>query len=279
MNNMNKEHDRLKNLRHLVLDMDGTIYKGSTLFPYTFEFFSILEELQIGYTYLTNNSAYSVMQYLDKLHQMGLRGTEVNIYTSALMTIDYLKMEKPAIRNLFILGTCGLKSEFQSAGFTIVDMSDTQRPDAVIVGFDPAMDFQSLCKAAYWIKQGLPFIATHPDRICPTDQKTLLLDCGSICAAVESATGRAPDIVLGKPDPGMVLGILSRNRLKKDEVAIVGDRLYTDIEMARRAVVLSVLVLSGETRAEDLGLTTIQPDIVVNTILDFGKILKHNRGK
>ena len=118
-----------------------------------------------------------------------------------------------------------------------------------VVGFDTELTFARLCRAAYWISKGKPFIATHPDRICPTDQPTVLVDCGAICAALEQAAGRGPDVVLGKPDPCMLRGILSRHALAPEQLAMVGDRLYTDMAMARRAGALGVLVLTGETTA------------------------------
>ena len=271
--------DRLSNIRHIVLDMDGTIYNGSKLFYFTSDFFKTLKELDIHYTYLTNNSSRKVAQYLEKLHGMGLKGTKEDIYTSSLATIDYLVSQRKDITKLYVLGTEGLRSEFRESGFLIVGEEDGKEPDAVIVGFDTSLVYEHLCKAGYWIKLGKPFIATHPDRICPTNQPTLLVDCGAICASLESATGRAPDVVLGKPDPGMIWGILERNHLGKDEVAIVGDRLYTDIEMAHRAGVMGVLVLSGEATKDDVIGSSSQPDLVVENIRELGYLLVESRNQ
>jgi len=259
--------------------MDGTIYNGSKLFHFTPEFFNTLKKFDIHYTYLTNNSSRNVDQYLEKLHNMGLEGTRANIYTSSLATIDYLVSERKDIRKLYVLGTKGLKSEFRENSFYVTGDTDDCEPDAVIVGFDTSLIYEHLCKAAYWIKLGKPFIATHPDRICPTDQPTLLVDCGAICASLESATGRAPDVVLGKPDPGMIWGILERNQLKRDEVAMVGDRLYTDIEMAQRAGVMGILVLSGEATRDDVKDSSSIPDLIVENIQKLGNLLIKSRGR
>ena len=277
MNYSRKIVSRLESVRHIIVDMDGTIYEGNRLFSFTIDFFETLKNLSISHTYLTNNSSQSVIQYRDKLHRLGLKASKEDIYTSALATIGYLKSEKPGISNLFILGTDGLKTEFRDAGFLIVKDDSTDEPDAVIVGFDTSLVFGNLCKAAYWIKLGKPFIATHPDLICPTNQPTLLVDCGAISAALESATGRAPDIVLGKPDPGMIFGILERNHFQKNEVAVVGDRLYTDIKMADNAGVLGILVLSGETTEKDLESSLLQPDLVVENIRELGNLLAKSR--
>ena len=277
MNYSRKIVSRLESVRHIIVDMDGTIYEGNRLFSFTIDFFETLKNLSISHTYLTNNSSQSVIQYRDKLHRLGLKASKEDIYTSALATVGYLKSEKPGISKLFILGTDGLKTEFRDAGFLIVKDDSADEPDAVIVGFDTSLVFGNLCKAAYWIKLGKPFIATHPDLICPTNQPTLLVDCGAISAALESATGRAPDIVLGKPDPGMIFGILERNHFQKNEVAVVGDRLYTDIKMADNAGVLGILVLSGETTEKDLESSLLQPDLVVENIRELGNLLAKSR--
>jgi HAD superfamily hydrolase (TIGR01450 family) len=145
------------------------------------------------------------------------------------------------------------------------------------VGFDTSLAFDRLCRAAYWIKRGKLFLATHPDKICPTDQPTVLVDCGSICAALEQATGRKPDVVLGKPDPSMLSGILERHKLRAEELAMVGDRLYTDMAMARRAGALGVLVLTGETTAAETMENDPRADLVVSDLAAFGALLGRSR--
>jgi len=110
----------------------------------------------------------------------------------------------PAVRRLFVLGTASMSRELASAGFVLSADSASDVPDGVLVGFDTDLKFARLCRAAYWISKGKPFIATHPDRVCPTDRPTVLVDCGSICAALKEAAGRGPDVVLGKPDPCML---------------------------------------------------------------------------
>src|SRR5690606_8030795 len=235
-----KERD-LTGIRHLALDMDGTIYSGATLFPFTRPFLAKLEELGIGFTFFTNNSSKSVSDYLAHLRGMGIEATADGMYTSTLATIAYLEKEYPGKRRFYGLGTPGMISEFTEAGFVFCD----EDPELVVIGFDTGLEYERLCRAGYWIKQGKPFIATHPDRICPTDLPTLLVDCGAICAALTAATGRSPDMVLGKPHPIMMEEILRRNGLRAEELAVVGDRLYTDVAMARAAGATGVLVLTG----------------------------------
>jgi NagD protein len=156
----------------------------------------------------------------------------------------------------------------------LVPDSPEAEPDAVVVGFDKTLAYPRLCRAAWWISRDKPYFATNPDRVCPTDQPTVLVDCGAICAALEAATGKKPAAILGKPDPAMIRGILHRHNLQPHHLAMVGDRLYTDMEMAHRAGALGVLVLTGESQAEDAAQHSPAPDLVVADLAEFGAQLR-----
>jgi NagD protein len=176
---------------------------------------------------------------------------------------------------LFVLGTPGLHDEFAGAGFGIVDAE----PDAVVVGFDNDLTYQRLALTAYWIARGLPYIATHPDRVCPTDRPIVLPDCGAICALLESATGRQPDAIPGKPNPAMLQSIFDQHGLSPGEVAVVGDRLYTDIRMALDAGAVAVLTLTGETKQSDVDAAdeVSRPDIIIADLNEFTRLLQDAR--
>lgn len=271
--------ERLSRIRHVALDMDGTIYMGMTLFDYTRPFLQRLRELGITYSFLTNNPSTSIADYLHKLEGMGITATEEEMYTTALATIDYIRSHYPEARRLYLLGTPSMIGEFERAGFEATTDSADDRPDVVVVAFDKTLEYSRLCRAAWWVQQGLPYIATNPDRVCPTDQPTVLVDCGSICKCIEHATGRQPDIVLGKPDPNMLTGVQSRYGVRPDEVAMVGDRIYTDIEMAHNAGAFGVLVLSGETTLEIADEAPRQPDLIADSIEVLGELLVQSREK
>jgi NagD protein len=260
---------RLEDIRHVALDMDGTIYSGGTLFESTKPFLALLEGLGIGHTFLTNNSSKSAIDYIAHLHRIGITATAEQIYTSTQATIEYLRQQMPAVRRLFVLGTASMRRELEAAGFTLTGDSASDEPDGVLVGFDTELTFPRLCRAAYWISQDKPFVATHPDRVCPTDQPTVLVDCGAICAALKEAAGRGPDVVLGKPDPCMLRGILHRHALVPGQLAMVGDRLYTDMAMAHRAGAFGVLVLTGETTAAAAVKYSPAPDLVASGLAEF----------
>jgi len=259
--------------------MDGTIYRGRTLFEHTVPFLKLLTELGIGHTFLTNNSSRSSRDYLAHLKHMGIAASPGELRTSTQATVEHLQRNLPRVRRLFLLGTQSLGEEMLAVGFTLARDDPADEPDAVVVGFDTTLVFSRLCRAAYWIKAGKPFIATHPDRICPTDEPTVLVDCGSICAAIEKATGRTPDAVLGKPDPAMLSGILRRHCLEPEQLAMVGDRLYTDMAMARKTRAIAVLVLTGETTAADVVAAKPTPDLVVKDLGELGERLRMARGE
>lgn len=275
---------KLAKIRHLALDMDGTIYLGSTLFPFTKKFLADMTETGIGYSFLTNNPSKSVADYLKKLAGLGIEADEGNMYTTSLAAIDYIKAHYPDAKRLFLLGTPSMISQFEKAGFESCADDPEDRPDVLVAAFDMTLEYSRLCRAAWWASQGIPYIATNPDRVCPTDQQIVLVDCGSICKCIEHATGRQPDITLGKPDPNMLKGILDRHGLQPDEIAMVGDRIYTDTAMAHNAGAFGVLVLSGETTletaeavAEDARTNPdpefFPPDLIVRDIEELGELL------
>lgn len=270
-----KAHDleRLKSIRHLALDMDGTIYRGQTIFQTTIPFLELMGDLGIGYTFLTNNPSKSHADYLKKLRGMGIRAKAEQLYTSAQSTIEFLQENWPNVKKLFVLGTPSMARTFANAGYKLLPDNPKKQPDAVIVGFDPTLTYPRLCRAAWWITRGVPYFATNPDAVCPTDEPTVLVDCGSVTAALEKTTGRAPVAVLGKPDPAMLRGILHQHSLPARELAMVGDRLYTDMEMARRTGALGILVLTGETTARQAAASQPRPDLIAPTLRELGALL------
>ena len=265
-------------IKHVALDMDGTIYLGSTLFPYTQAFLQTLRDNGISYSFLTNNPTKSSNDYLLKLQKLGIDATEEQMYTSSIATIDYIRMQYPEAKRIFTLGTPSMQAEFKKAGFEITSDSANDVPDILVVAFDTTLEYSRLCRAAWWAsKTDIPYIATNPDWVCPTDQPTILVDCGSLCKAIEGATKRQPDIVIGKPNPNMLYCIRDKYNLKDDEIAMVGDRIYTDVATAQNAGSFGVLVLSGETTLEVSLTYDRQPDLTALSIKEFGELLQKSR--
>lgn len=275
---------KLSKIKHLALDMDGTIYLGSQLFPFTIDFLDSMDKVGVGHSFLTNNPTKSVADYLHKLEGMGIKATEDNMYTTSLAAIDYIKKNLPKAKRLFMLGTPSMVSQFEKAGFEACADDPDDVPDVLVVAFDTTLVYPRLCRAAWWASQGIPYVATNPDRVCPTDQRVVLVDCGSLQKCIEHATGRRPDIVLGKPDPTMLQGIMDRHGLKPEEIAMIGDRIYTDTAMAHNAGAVGVLVLSGETTLETAEKVRedaatnpnpefYPPDVIVRDIKELGELI------
>lgn len=264
---------KLSKIKHVALDMDGTIYNGSTLFSFTIPFLSKLKEMGIGYSFLTNNPSKNTNDYLAHLSKMGIEASKEEMYTSALATIGYIKMHYPKAKRLFLLGTPSMIAEFEAAGFISTADDPADVPDMVVVSFDMSLTYSRLCRAAWWASKQLPYIATNPDRVCPTDKEIVLVDCGSIYTCIEHATGRKPDAVIGKPDPRMLDGILERYQLQPNEVAMIGDRIYTDVKMAKNAGAIGVLVLSGETTMDIVAQSDVVPDIIAEDLSEFEQML------
>jgi NagD protein len=166
------------------------------------------------------------------------------------------------------MGTPSLEQEFAEAGFAV----NWDAPEAVVVGFDTTVTYERLCRTAYWISRGLPFLATHPDFVCPTSEPTVLVDCGSLCACLTAATGRHPT-VFGKPNPSILHELADRLHLAASQMLMVGDRIYTDMKMAREAGVPAALVLTGETTAAHASGLSQKPDLIVADVGEIGELL------
>ncbi|MGN0848498.1 MAG: HAD-IIA family hydrolase [Victivallaceae bacterium] len=256
--------ERLKGLKLVCLDMDGTIYKGKTLFPTTMPFLNFLKQHGIHYLFLSNNSSYSLSDYVEKLNRMGIVAAPDEFYISTDFTIDYLKAHHPEIKRIYALAVPTVQEEFRKAGFEI----ESEDPQAVIVAFDRTLCYERLCRAAYFISRDVPAFATHPDPFCPTDQETFLPDCGAFVCCLEKATGKSIK-VLGKPDPEMLKLAAARFGLSTAETMMIGDRLYTDVKLGLNAHAIAVQV----TDHAEPNQSGVDPDLAVPNLGDLQNIL------
>ncbi len=236
---------RLAALRLFLVDQDGTVYLGDRLLPGARRFFELLQELGRSYLFLSNNSSQDGSYYRRKLQGMGLPVSRRQVLTSGEATTGYLAKRHPGAR-VFLLGTPSLRGEFRRAGFELV-RDAREGADIVVLGFDKTLTYRKLEDASRLLLQGLPYYATHADFVCPTPAGPIP-DAGAMIALLHRTVGRKP-VVVGKPQPRLVRLAMERFGATTASTAMVGDRLYTDMEMGRRAGIASLLVLSGETRS------------------------------
>lgn len=246
----------LSNVRLFLLDMDGTFYLGNRLLPGSLSFMNYLAETGRDHLFLTNNSSRNSGYYAQKLTRLGWAAQPEEILTAGEATALYLKGEKAAAR-VYLLGTPDLESEFAAHGFVLTDQS----PDYVVLGFDMTLTYEKLVKACDFIRAGVPFIATHPDLNCPTETG-YIPDCGAMIALITASTGVSPKVI-GKPNREIIDAMFRKKPVAQSQVAMVGDRLYTDIVMGHNAGVKTILVLSGEAKQEDIPAAPVKPDLVM----------------
>lgn len=252
----------LKNIECFLLDMDGTIYLGNELIPGAKEFLKTIKEKGKQYIFLTNNSSKNKSAYVKKLEGLGIPAALDDVFSSGDATIHYLK-KHTTYKHLFVLGTPSLEEAFQEAGFHVYN----QRNDAVecvVLGFDTTLTYEKLWAACDYVRE-LPYIATHPDFNCPLEGGAFMPDIGAMIAFIKASTGKEP-VVIGKPEQHMLDAILEVYDLKKEQVAMVGDRLYTDIKMGYVLGIPSVLVLSGETSMDDYHESPIEADYIFDSV-------------
>ncbi|HNX27394.1 MAG TPA: HAD-IIA family hydrolase [Phycisphaerae bacterium] len=264
--------EKLDKIRNFLLDMDGTLYLGGRLFEATPAFLAAIHDSGRKLLFLTNNSSRSTFEYHQKLNDMGLAACEDEIFTSTRATMIYLK-NHTVYRKLYLLAVPTVEEEFRQNGFDVTDES----PDAVVLCFDRTLTYDKLRKACELIMRGTPYIATHPDLVCPTENLPIP-DAGSIIELIRAATGGAIPKIIGKPNSEMIDSAMEKLAATPADTAIVGDRIYTDMEMGFRAGLTTVLVLSGEAKREHLDSLARQPDYVVESVGDLTEILRSCAG-
>ena len=243
----------------IFLDLDGTIYLGGEPIEGALDFLERLKQRGIRRFFLSNNSSKSVSQYLEKLTSMGIPATEQDILLSTHDLLSWLKKE--GITDTFLVGTEGTREMLEDDGIR----TRAQSPQYVVLGYDTEINYEKLSTASIHLHRGVPMIASHPDIVCPSPDGGLP-DTGAYIDLFEATTGVRPVHICGKPNPGMILHKIVELGLRPDNCAMVGDRLYTDIEMAERSGVHGILVLSGEATMSDASQATQKPSLIVDSV-------------
>ncbi|MGD0780770.1 MAG: HAD-IIA family hydrolase [Dehalococcoidales bacterium] len=249
----------LKHKKLFLIDLDGTVYIGDQVIPGASDFISTLKRYKKHFYFMSNNSSKSKKDYVRKLKFMDIKVSEKEIILSTDGVIDYLL--NGGYKNVYVLGTNSMKLLFKEAGFNI----SSTKPQCVILGYDTELTYHKLIETALLLQQDIKFFATHCDMVCPTPQGPIP-DIGSFLALLKAATGKIPDKIFGKPNIEMVVKVLRNHDVTPKDVVIIADRLYTDMELAKRINCDFICVLSGETRREDIEKSNYWPLLIVNNI-------------
>ena len=243
----------------LIIDMDGVIYRGDEAIVGAREFVALLQREGVPFLFLTNNSTRTPGQYVTKLAEMGIAIEESDVLTSAQATALYLERIAPPGARVYAIGEEGLRVALGET-YTIAE----EGASFVVVGMDTGLTYEKLKVATLLIRGGARFIATNPDKTLPTEEG-LAPGNGASLAALEAATGVSP-FVVGKPELAIFDLALARMGVGKEGVAVIGDRLETDILGGRRVGLSTILVLSGATSRQELENSTIKPDLVFENV-------------
>ena len=254
----------LDGIKAVFLDLDGTLYLGSELIDGALDFLTRLEEGSIQRFFLSNNSSSSVAQYVEKLQGMGVPASSGDVMLSTHDLLSWLS--ENGVSQTYLVGTAGMRQMLEDAGVS----TDSTNPQYVVLGYDTEITYEKLSTASVHLHRGVPMVASHPDTVCPSPEGGLP-DTGAYMELFEATTGVRPEHVCGKPNAGMILHKVDEIGLRPEQCAMIGDRLYTDMEMAQRAGVQGILVLSGEATIEDLNAAPQTPSLVVGSVDELAR--------
>ena len=254
----------LEGIKGVFLDLDGTLVLGYNLIPGADTFVQHCREKGIRITFMSNNSSRSVIQYVEKMTGLGIRAREEEILLSTHDLISHLK--ETGIDRCWLIGTDGMRGMLEGEGIATRDSESMW----VVIGYDTDMTYERLATGCIMLNRGAKLIASHPDIVCPSSEGDLP-DVGAMLHMIEATTGVKPDMVTGKPRAEMLVGRMNEAGLKPQQCAMIGDRIYTDMVMAKAAGVRSILVLTGEASRKDVERMDVKdrPDLVVDSVDDL----------
>jgi NagD protein len=248
--------------KNFLIDMDGVLIHGKRLIPGADEFINSLKAKEIKFLILTNNSIYTPIDLAHRLQVTGLDVEKSNIFTSAMATASFMKLQKEK-GNAFVIGESGLNVAIHNAGYILTP----EKPDFVVLGETFDYNFHQVTKAVQLILEGARFLATNPDPTGPTENG-IAPACGAMAALIEKASGKSP-FFLGKPNPFMIRAALNYLGVHSENTVMVGDRMDTDILSGIESGMDTILVLSGVTHLKMLDDFPYQPNQVVKSVADI----------
>ena len=255
----------LKDITLFLLDMDGTVNLGYDPIDGAKEFLDTLKAQGKNFIFLTNNSSKSKSDYVEKMRSLDFPCESENVFTSGMAAGMFLQENKKGSK-VFVCGTASLKNELKNYGVDISE--DGVGADTVLLGYDTELDYKKIRIVCDLLDGGADYYATNIDMVCPIEGGRYLPDCGSFADMFEQAVKRRPRF-LGKPDRTMIDIIAKAEGVPYENIAMVGDRIYTDVKTGINAGVTSILVLSGETTMENYKKSDVKPDYILDSVKDI----------
>lgn len=260
----------LKDITLFLLDMDGTVNLGYDPIDGAKEFLDTLKAQGKNFIFLTNNSSKSKSDYVEKMCSLDFPCESENVFTSGMAAGMFLQENKKGSK-VFVCGTTSLKNELKNYGVEIIE--DGVGADTVLLGYDTELDYKKIRIVCDLLDGGADYYATNIDMVCPIEGGRYLPDCGSFADMFEQAVKRRPRF-LGKPDRTMIDIIAKAEGVPYENIAMVGDRIYTDVKTGINAGVTSILVLSGETTMDDYKKSDVKPDYILDSVKDIYNAIK-----
>jgi len=245
-----------------ICDMDGVIYHGNKLLPGVCEFVEWMQKNEKDFLFLTNNSGYTPGELRSKLKRMGMDVSEEHFYTSAQATATFLHSQRPH-GSAYVIGQTGLIKALYDVGYSMNDI----HPDYVVIGESDDYTYAKIIRAVHHVRGGAKLIGTNPDVTGPVENG-IIPATAALMAPVELATG-AKAYYVGKPNPLMMRNALKKLGARREDTAIIGDRMDTDIIAGIESEIATVLVLSGVTAPDDIKRFAYRPDIVLGGVNDI----------
>ena len=255
-----------------LLDMDGTIYLSERLFAGAAEFLRTVKALGGRWVFLTNNSSRGTEAYIAKMSRLGVETTPEDFLTSADAAIRYLRTQEDLC--WYVCGTASLKGQLRASGIRVAE--SREEATGVLLGYDTELTYEKLEDCCILLGQDVPYVATHPDLVCPTWFGSAP-DCGSVMEMLRTCTGRSPHVI-GKPKPDMALMAMEKFGYSPAETCLMGDRIYTDIACGVNAGIDTIFVLSGEGTREDIEKYGVVPTWIYADVAAVLNELKKEHG-
>jgi HAD superfamily hydrolase (TIGR01450 family) len=250
---------KFKEINTIFLDLDGTLFVGDSAIPNVAKTIDHLRRKGKKIFFLSNNSSKNKLDYVKKLSKFNIKSKQNEIILSSDAVIDYLLNKK--IKQVYVLGTKSFKKIIAEKGIKV----NSSSPEYVVVGYDTEMNYKKLVLACSYINKGVEIIATHRDVSCPSKFGPIP-DIGSIIELLKKTTGKSPIKIFGKPDKLMVLNYFKTLKIKPSKSLIIGDRLNTDILMAKEVGSNGMLVLTGDTKREMCQYSNVKPDFILDSV-------------